>query len=103
MISRHMQPDRVDPVFEADELEEVLQAANSWAMLAGCSLADLSGDAALGARMLDHSKELNEQTSESIGTDDSGAASAPKTLMPPYSCERSRSSATTASKLGPAT
>ncbi|HEU0100318.1 MAG TPA: hypothetical protein VFQ67_16285 [Allosphingosinicella sp.] len=59
MISRHMQADSVGPVFEEEELREVLGAANSWAMLAACSLADLSGDAELGERMVGRSEELN--------------------------------------------
>lgn len=56
IVSRHLTADAVEPNFTDDELAEVLRAADSWALVSACALADLVGDRKLGEALVQHGK-----------------------------------------------
>jgi hypothetical protein len=58
MIVKHLKGDEILPNFTNDELNEVLTAANAWALISACALADLAGDRVLGDRLLHFGREL---------------------------------------------
>jgi hypothetical protein len=58
MVVRHVGPDGIAPNFKDDELIEAIVAANAWALVSACSLADLAKDNELGAKLMEIGKQL---------------------------------------------
>ncbi|HEU5482610.1 MAG TPA: hypothetical protein VFU80_05920, partial [Sphingomicrobium sp.] len=58
MIVRHLSPKEIAPNFDGEELLEAIVAANAWALVSACALADLAADKTLGERLLQKSAAL---------------------------------------------
>jgi len=58
MIVRHLTSEEIAPNFEAEELVEVVVAADAWALVCTCALADLADDRDLGERVLKRGQAL---------------------------------------------
>ena len=54
----HVGPDGIAPNFKDEELIEAITAANAWALVSACGLADLAKNDNLGARLMEIGREL---------------------------------------------